>query len=321
MQTQPALSVVITTGQLRHLSTLALRSLIEQDMIDQMEIIIIDCVPPETPALPNSDHARVRVIRKPADFDFEQGMVLGIQESRAPIVALLEEHCITLPGWAKAMVEAHKEPWGAVCGEVLNGNPGLGLSNAEFFATRNIRWQSPAEKSQLNMIDGHNSSYKRDILLGYGERLEMMLRAEAVLLFKMQEDGYKLLLEPAAKYIHVNEASFKTLPSTLYYWHRVFGYTRAIIFEWSVVEKIKRVLMLPLLPFWHSLKTLTYIIQKRPDRLLMFFVNVPLMLVLHYAASFGQFMGLVFGEGDAAHQFSERERGVPRFPKSDLIKQ
>lgn len=315
----PSLSVVMITGHLRTLSTRALQALLEQDIIGRMEILIVDCTPTGTPPLPGSEHTSVRVINQPEDFDFDAGMVVGIRQARAPIVALLEDHCIVLPGWANALVEAHKEPWGAICGEVLNGNPGLGLSNAEFLTARNIRWQSPAERRQLPMIDGHNSAYKRDILLSYGDQLEMMLRAEAVLLFKMQEDGYKLLLEPAAKYIHVNEASFDTLPSTLFYWHRVFGHTRALVFHWSPVQRLIRLVMLPLLPWWHCANTLIFIFKKRRDQLWMFTKNLPLILFLHYCSSAGQMMGLLFGEGRAAHEFSERERGVERIPKSDLI--
>ncbi len=317
----PSLSVVLITGHLRKLSTQVLLALLEQDIIDRMEILIIDCVSPGIPPLPGSDHHSVRVINQPENINFEAAMMLGIRQARAPIVALLEEHCITLPGWAKALVEAHKEPWGAVCGEVINGNPGLGLSNAEFLTTRNIHWQSPAERSQLSMIDGHNAAYKRNILLSYGDQLELMLRAEAILLFKMQENGYKLLLEPAAKYIHVNEASFRTLPTTLFYWHRVFGHTRALIFHWSTAQRLMRLVLLPLLPWWHSASTLSYILKKRRNQLWIFTQNLPLVLFLHYCGSVGQAVGILFGEGKAAHQFSERERGVERIPKIDLIEQ
>lgn len=319
METPPRLSVVIATGALRKVSSKALHALVQQDIIEQMEILIVDCAAAGTPPISDSDHARVSVIKVSEEVNFEAAMVMGIHQARAPIVALLEEHCIVLPGWAAAIIEAHKEPWGAVCGEVINGNPGLGISNAEFLATRDIRWQAPAERAQLPMLDGHNSAYKREILLGYGDRLELMLRAEAALLFKMQEDGYKLLLEPAARYIHINEASPGTLPSTLFYWHRIFGYTRALIFHWSPLQRLKRLLMLPLLPWWHAADTFVYILKKRRDQLWMFMKNLPLILALHYCTNAGVAMGILFGEGDAAAAFSARERGVERIPRSPLI--
>jgi Glycosyl transferase family 2 len=321
MNTIPSISVVLTIGSLRKVSTLALRALLEQDIIDLMEILIFDCSPAGTPALPGSDHPSVRVTKPQEDITFDAAVLIGIREARAPIVALLEEHCIVLPKWARALVEAHKEPWGAVCGAVINGNPGLGMSNAEFLATRNIRWQSPAERCQLSMIDGDNSAYKRDILLNYGDQLGPMLRAEAVLLLKMQEDGYKLLLEPAARYIHIGEASFHTLPSTLFYWHRVFGYSRTLVFHWSALQRLRRLIMLPLLPWLQNTVTLSYILKKRRDQLWMFIKNLPLLLVLQYCSNAGQAVGIVFGDGNAADLFSERERGVERIPKIDLNQQ
>ncbi len=319
MVATPVLSVIVVTGFLRKLSSHVLQALLRQNIIDRMEILVVDCVSADTPPFPGSDHECVRLINMPADTNFEVAMVVGIRAARAPVVALLEEHCIVLPGWAEALVEAHKEPWGAVCGEVINGNPELGTSNAEFMTARNIRWQSPAEKGEVFMIDGHNSSYKRDILLGYGDQLEMMLRAEAVLLLKMREDGHKLLLEPAAKFIHVNEASLRSASSSLYYWHRIFGHTRAVIFHWSISQRLMRLLILPLLPWWHSAKTLLYILKKRRDQLSRFMINAPMILWLYYCESMGQAMGLLFGEGQAPRLFSERERDTERIPKTKLI--
>ena len=57
------------------------------------------------------------------------------------------------------------------------------------------------------MLPGHNTSFKRDVLLAYGDELPDLLRAEIVLHTRLHRDGHRLLLEPAAKFEHINEST------------------------------------------------------------------------------------------------------------------
>ena len=52
----------------------------------------------------------------------------GLLEARAPIVTLLEEHCIVYSGWAEALVKAHQLPYVAVSGDIYSANSGEGIA-------------------------------------------------------------------------------------------------------------------------------------------------------------------------------------------------
>jgi hypothetical protein len=313
MEHRPSISVIINTGECRDHAEILLASLVTQEIIEEMEIIILDSVAADVPPLRGHDHPAVTYIRVDPEILFPVVLVQGIRQARAPIVALLEEHCIAMPGWAAALVKAHQEPWGAVCGEVINGCPDVGISNAEFLACRSVQWQAPAERAELEMLDGHNSSYRRDLLLAYGdEALSEMLAAEATLLMKLKEDGHRLLLEPAARYAHRNEANIKTLPLSLFYWHRTFGDTRARVFRWGLQKRILRVGIALLTPPYQALKNVQYIRKKRPDLLQPFLTNLPMILFLGYASNIGQIAGLLLGKGRSIENFSDAERKLPR---------
>jgi hypothetical protein len=306
MTNQPSISVVVVTGEHREHGELLLRSLVAQEIMEEMEIVILDCVDPNLPPLAGHDHPAVTYRRENPHILFPVALVRAIHMARAPIVALLEEHCIVMPGWATALVKAHQQPWGAVCGAVINGSPGTGISDAEFFVCRNVKWQAPAERAELEMLDGHNSAFRRDLLLSYGdEALTEMLTTEAVLLMKLREDGHRLLLEPDARYIHRNEANIKTLPFSLYFWHRAFGDIRARVFHWSLSKRIIRSCVALLTPPYQSLKSLQYIRKKRPELLYSFLTNLPMILLLGYASNIGQLVGLLFGKGRSVENFSE----------------
>lgn len=319
MDSTPLLSVLINAGKHREHGEMLLASLLAQDIVDQMEIIVFDSVEAGVPPLPGHDHPAVHYSRIDPETLFPAALARAIHQARAPIVALMEEHCIALPGWAAAMVEAHREPWGAVCGAVFNGNPGLGISDAEFLACRIIPWQAPAERAEQEMLDGHNSSYRREVLLAYGEEaLTMMLASEAILLMRLRADGHRLLLEPKARYIHRNEASIKTLPRSLYYWHRSFGDSRAKVFGWSFPQRLKQVGVALLTPPYQCLRTLQYIREKRPDQLRTFWRNLPVVLLLGYSCTTGQIAGLLFGKGRSMENFSRAELGFYRPLTIDL---
>ncbi len=308
---QPILSVVLVVGDQRERSVNALHSILQQNTIDQMEVLVMDCGAPGAPPLAGSNHPGGRVIRLTQVTSYESALVEGARQARAPVVAFLEEHCVALPGWAEALVSAHEGPWAAVCGETHNANPGVGSSDAEMF-TRDVRSHAPAERREAKMLDGHNASFKRDILLAYGDTLEDMIRAEAVLLLKLRKDGHKLLLEPAAKYAHMFHGSYHDFRMGYYLWHRCFGHTRAEVFNWSAGRRTLRIILSPLVPWWHTIKTLVYIVRKRRDRFWSFVKSAPAILFFHYHAAVGQVMGIIFGVGDAADRFAEYERDLAR---------
>ena len=47
---------------------------------------------------------------------------------------------------------------------------------------------------EVDYLPGHNSSYKRDVLLGYGDRLESMMESETVLHWDLRAKGHRLYL-------------------------------------------------------------------------------------------------------------------------------
>jgi len=94
--------------------------------------------------------------------------------ARARIVAFGEDHCFPEPGWADALLEAHQGPHAVVAPVFLNANPGSTVSWCDFLIGYGA-WMAPVAGGLRPFPPGHNSSYKRDELLAYGDRLEEAL--------------------------------------------------------------------------------------------------------------------------------------------------
>src|SRR5262245_35892210 len=125
-QPMPDLSVILMLDQQRKRGTEALQALLDQSMIDRMEILLLDFS--DAAPLPGSDHPSVCVHRLPHGSGFGAGRAEGVRLARGSIIAFVEEHVRVLPGWAEAVIAAHREPYLAIGGESHVGNPGEGIS-------------------------------------------------------------------------------------------------------------------------------------------------------------------------------------------------
>lgn len=296
------LSVVLVVGQRRDRAVGALASLLAQGAIDRMEVRLYDLTR-DVPPLPGSGHPAVSTVHLPPDTLFAAAKARGVREAAAPVVVFLEEHARALPGWAEALIAAHRGPWAAVGAEVHNGNPSFPGSRST--ALMNYHpWLAPAPRAEHPMLPGHNSSFKRDVLLAYGEELERLLRAEIVLHLRLHRDGHRLLLEPAARFQHINEATVASTLRGYFLWNRIYGVQRAADAGWSRGRRAFYVAATPLIPVYFLARLILVLARRRPHLLRRVPAAAPRMLVAQIASACGQAVGLLLGTGDAEARFS-----------------
>jgi hypothetical protein len=145
---------------------------------------------------------------------------------------LAEDHCYPDPGWAEALLEAHKEPWTGVAPGMTNANPRSLTSWVQLFMTYG-RWVEPKTAGMIDDLPGHNSSYKRAALLDYGPDLEAMLRVVTLMHNNMRAKGYQLYLDPAAKVYHLNITHPMHFLRDHFCYGRLFAACRAERWRWS----------------------------------------------------------------------------------------
>lgn len=168
----------------------------------------------------------------------------GVRAAQAPVVAFTESHAYPDPGWAEALIETHCGPWGAVGPVMRNGNPQHAASWGNHFVNFGF-WLDPLPAGSIERLPAHNTSYKRSLLLDFGEDLPRMLQSETELQWRLRSAGHDLYFEPAAKTAHENMV--RRLPSTLDAFDkmRVFGAMRAE--GWSAPRRVAYAGGLPLI--------------------------------------------------------------------------
>jgi hypothetical protein len=293
-------------GAIQERAANALHSILKQNIIDDMEILLVHCLE-EMVSLPNSDHPRVRVLHLPG-MTYGAGRAEAVQQAHAPVVAFLEEHCLAMTGWAESQIKDHQEGWAGVCGIVYNANPGVGFSDATYLSSY-APWLPGNPRKEVVLMPGHNSSYKRDILLSYGDKLADLLSVEPVLQWQLHQDGHKMLFDPDVSFAHQNEGRPQSWIIN-FVWSRYLGSVRARIFHWPSSKKLLYFLLVPGIPLARLLRLFISLAGHQPRRLWVFFWNFPILLIADYISALGQAVGLLFGAGDSAMKFTERELGL-----------
>lgn len=256
-----------------------------------------------------ADFAAVRIVEIGQMDSTARARAAGIRAATAPVVVLTEDHSFPEPGWADALIRAHREEWAAVGPVLLNANPRSLLSWANLVIEYN-EWLDPRPGDVVSHVPGHNSSYKRDVLLSYGDDLEKWLEAETVLHWDLQARGHRLYLEPSAKLRHLNFSRLSSSLSLRFNGGRQFAGMRAD--GWPSVRRIFYAVAAPMIPFVRLRRILREL--RRPGRRKELIPRLlPLLLTLLAFDAAGEMIGYALGVGSAAQKITEVDFHRERF--------
>jgi hypothetical protein len=307
----PALSVLIMTPAGFQTIAKVMSYLRAQSVRECLEILIV--VPPgaqlELDKLALEGFCQVRVVEVAEIASTAQARAAGVRRASAPIVAFVEDHSFPEPGWAEALIEAHKEPWAVVGPTIGNANPATAVSWANLLIEY-LPWLVPAQGGAVDHLPGHNSSYKRDILLAYGPDLEAMLEAESVLHWDLRSRGYRLWLEPAARTNHLNVSSPLASLALRFHGGRLFAAARAR--RWSRLRRLLYAFGGPLIPLVRLQRILRRL--RHLDQPAHLWVRVlPALVVGLCADGVGEMVGYALGAGSSQRKLADLEFRRNRF--------
>jgi len=314
----PALSVILIIADQRERARLSLQSLLRQSLIDHMEVMLFDRGKPGTAPLPESNHDRVRQIRVEQGVDAGWLRAEGVRQARAPLVAFLEEHCLAFPNWAEAILKAFEGPWAGVGPEIYNGNSEAGINR--FLGILNYPLYLVPAIAVPNMIPHHNAAYRREVLLGYGNRLDELLFPEDWLHLQMIADGQRLLLDPNVKILHLFETGFKASFRFNMMAGRSFEAACNMFYRRSLMARVSRCCVLLMSILMRPLRQLVFVCRNRRGWLGTFVRGFPVITSLHAAHAIGGIVGVVGGMGrDLSIRFLEAQINMWRALPDDRM--
>lgn len=309
-QESPALSVILPTADDFSTIRLTVKALREQTARDRIELVIVS--PTDDPGIIPEEvrgFAGVLVVNGGPLRTSNISRAAGIRAASAPIVVLAEDHCFPDPDWGDALISAHENDF-AVVGPVLrNANPGSMISWANILLEY-YPWLEGATRKEVDDLPGHNSAYRRDLLLELGNDLEGLFEVEAVIQRRLRTDGHRMLLEPAARTNHLNFS--RPGPSLTLRFNAGRSFAGHRIIGWPISRRIAYLFGAPLIPFIRFAR-IVRMLRRSSGYSWLFPRIVPMLSIALLADGLGELVGYASGPGDAARVLGTVEFNRARF--------
>jgi len=304
----PLLSVILATPAGFHTIRKTVSHLRSQTVCGSLELVLVapSQALPDLEAEELNEFACYQVVEIQKFQSIGQANAAGIRQAAAPIVALAEDHCFPDPHWAENLIAAHQGPWAAVGPGVRNANPNTAVSWADLFIGYGP-WLTPAPSREAEFLPGHNTSYKREILLGYGDQLDAMMEAETVLHWDLGEKGYRLYMESTASVAHTNFSLWSSWVPAQFFNGRLFAGARAR--QKPLPWRIMFALGSPLIPIVRLWRIWAGLPSK--DLKIRFLSCLHALMIGLAIDGMGQMVGYAFGTGNALDKVAKFE--VDRF--------
>ena len=300
---EPRLSVVIVTDGFETIAK-TVRHLRAQTIASAIELVVV--APDGAVDLADADLEELhshRVVPVGDIRSLSWARAPGIREARAPVVALAESHCFPEPDWAERLLAAHENGWVAVGPAVFNANPRSVVSWVNLLLDYGP-WLGPTRGGEMDDLPGHNSSYKQDTLLAFGDRLEALLEAETIMHAELRSAGHRLYQEPTARAAHLNVTRTASWIGERFQTGRRFASARS--HAWPPWRRVAYALGSPLIPAIRFRRLLRDLARTGTARELRGYGYALLVFALFVSAA-GELVGYVRGSGDSMYALSRIE--------------
>jgi len=293
--------VLITLDNFQSLGQL-MKYIQAQTVKELIEIVIVcpsaDELAPDTEQL--QGFASYKVVPIGTFTTLHAPRIAAIRNATTPVVAFTEDHCFPAPEWAEALIEAHRGPWAAV-------GPIIGLANPQHYRAwvsyfmQYGDWVAGSTElgGECSDVAGHNSSYKRDVLLEYGDDLDRIMVFETTLHEDLVDRGYRLYAEAGARTYHVFITRLRPFIVEHFHIGRLLASTRRQ--RWSLGRRLVYLLGSPLIPMVRLYRILGMIRQNGWQKELLPGA-LPALLTGLVASAAGELTGYATGTGRAAEE-------------------
>jgi len=289
MTTSPELSVVIASVNGMPYLGRCLDALAER--APGAEVVVADWTDAETRATVAERWPSVKLLSFDEPMTIPELRAAGVFAATAPVVALIEDHCLVSPRWAGRLAAAHAGGHGVVGGPIRNAATGRIRDWAAFFCEYSAVME-PMPAGPVPWLPGMNVSYDRRALAAIDDLLREG-RWETWLHPRLQARGFELWCEPDAVVEHDKGFELGEFLSQRYHYSRSYaGMRNPDLGSRRVLYALGTPLLLPLL-YWRMARNVFARRRSRKE----FLLATPLVLAYATVLAFGETIGYAFGGG------------------------
>jgi len=182
----PELTVVIPSVNGFDDLSRALHALEAERAMASLEVIVVDRLGNPLRQAVRERFPWATIVPVEASLPIPPMRAAGIERANAPAVAIIEDHVIVRPGWARAMLAALSDSTPVVAGAIENGATSH-LSDWAAFLCEYSHCLPPLPAGVAPWLPGNNTAYRRDVLTrhlsllrngGWEDELHRAIQAE-----------------------------------------------------------------------------------------------------------------------------------------------
>jgi len=306
--------VVVVTPDTYDAIRATVRHLRVQTIVDQLELLIMapSAQQVEIPPDDVAPFACWRVVEVPGLSALAYAKAQAVQLATAPIVAFTEDHSFPEPGWAEALIAAYRNGCAGVAPQMKNANPTTVLSWCAMFLHFGAAVEPEAEVDCKHPAASHNTSYRRDALLAFGDDLGRRMLMESFLCEALRGEGHRIRVEPLACTRHVNMSRLRPVFGHAFVGGRLYGALRSEFGGWSPLRRLIYAGGFALVPLLR-LRRVTHEIRRTSHRKRLLPRAIPGLLAILFVHAAGEAAGYLLGVGDTDATYSRFETHRERY--------
>lgn len=289
------LSIVIASGAGGGFLQRCLDSLKDQLENNKTEVIVVDRCGAETIEILENKYTFARVIGTPAEHRTSIPALrkIGVEQARADIVAVIEEHCIAAPDWIATILAEYNTSDAAIGGPVFDKDYDRVQDWVVYFSEYH-NFLPPWEAGRRSMLNGVNIAYSREKLINH---LDVLSEGywEVVLHPVLEGDGDFRAI-PNMRVHHSGPFDYKYYMEQRYLLSRVWGGSQRR--KVSPIKRLAYLIIAPILPLLLLFRMTSRVLQSN-QLLGKFLLSLPLLIPVTFAYVWGEWLGYLVGEGDA----------------------
>jgi hypothetical protein len=292
--TEPSLTVVVPSvnGAGDLLGCLAALSNQRSDV--DLEVLVADRCGESVRAEVRRLYPWVRILEAPAGTTIPDLRALAFSQATAQSVAVIEDHVIVPPGWARALLDAQAGGDIVVGGAVENAAVDRVVDWAAFLCEYS-HCILPLPAGPASWLTGNNVVYPRALLARYQEVIGRG-QWENRLHDAMRHDGVPLVCRPEIRVGHKKHYTVGEYVSQRYLYAR--SYAGARVADASLGKRLGYGAAALALPPLLMFRTVSRVLAKRRHRAELV-RSLPLLAVFVVSWAFGEMVGYIAGPGDS----------------------
>jgi hypothetical protein len=260
----------------------------------QVEVLVVDRLGDGVRTEVARRFPKARLIPVPRETPIPRMREIAFGEASADAVAVIEDHVIVPPGWARQLLDARRETAAVVGGSIDNAARSSVVDWAAFLCEYS-HCITPLPAGPTSGLPGNNIIYDRALLQRYRDTIAAG-KWENHLHDAMHRDGVPMVLRPDIGVGHKKHYTVGEYLSQRFLYARSYAGERVkgMPFSKRLVYGAAAFALPPLLMY----RTVTRVLAKRRYRMQLL-LSIPLLVLFIASWTAGEIVGYWFGAGDS----------------------